>query len=79
MKKLMAICAATLMLAAVATSCSKVCKCTITGTVGGATFSQEINDIDLSGTAYKSCSAYADALNSTYTYVEGVKIDCKKQ
>ena len=79
MKKLMAIFGATLLLASVATSCSKVCKCTITGTVGGTSFSQEINDIDLSGTAYKSCSAYGDALTSTYTYVEGVKIDCKKQ
>ena len=75
----MAIFGAAMLLAGVATSCSKVCKCTITGTVGGTTFSQEINDIDLSGTAYKSCSAYGDALNSTYTYVEGVKIDCKKQ
>ena len=79
MKKLMAIIGATFMLACVATSCSKVCQCTITGTVGGTSFSQTINDIDLSGSAYKNCNAYGDALNASYTYVEGVKIDCKKQ
>ena len=79
MKKLMAICAATLMLAGVATSCSKVCQCTVSGTVEGITYSQTISDIDLKGTSYKNCNAYGKDLNAAYSYVDGVTVDCKKQ
>lgn len=79
MKKLMAICAATLMLAAVASSCSKICTCTVEYGIGDSTFSSTINDIDLKGTSYKNCKAYGDALQSTYNMYSDVKIDCKKQ
>lgn len=79
MKKLMAIFGATLLLASVATSCSKVCQCTVSYDVLGTTISETINDIDLKGTTYKNCNAYGEALNSTYVAYSNVKVDCKKQ
>lgn len=72
MKKLMAIFGATLMLACVATSCSKVCECTFD--YGGAyTTTSEVN---LKGTGY-NCKTYAEYLDnaSLGTY----KVECKKK
>jgi hypothetical protein len=78
MKKLMAICAATFMLACVATSCSKMCQCTVSYELLGTTYSETIKDIDLSGSTY-NCSTYGDFLDDTYADYTNVKIDCKKQ
>ena len=71
----MAIFGATLLLAGVATSCSKICDCTVTGDGG---YSYTINDVNLKGSSFKNCNAYADYLNDQYNYIGGVKVDCKK-
>lgn len=72
MKKLMAICAATLMLAGIATSCSKNCECT--STYEGVSYTEEIN---IENTEYKSCAALAqDAQEES----EGtVKVTCRSK
>ena len=77
MKKLMAIFGAALLLAGVATSCSKICTCTVTGTVDGESFSETVEDINLNGSSFKNCNSYGKALNSAYAYVSGAKIKCK--
>ncbi len=75
MKKLFAICAATLMLAGIASSCSKVCECTVA--YGGISTTSEV---DLSGSGYKSCKAYNDVLQAQYAGIsDNVTIDCKRK
>ena len=78
MKKLKANIVATFMLACVATSCSKMCQCTVSYELLGTTYSETIKDIDLSGSTY-NCSTYGDFLDDTYADYTNVKIDCKKQ
>lgn len=72
MKKLMAICAATLMLAGVATSCSKVCECTVS--YEGYS---ETGEIDLSETNYKNCNSYAQAVENLYGGL--YQVSCKRK
>ena len=74
MKKLMAIFGATLLLAGVATSCSKVCECTLTDEVSGA--SVPLEEVNLKGTGFKNCNTYADYLNDNSIYG---KVECKKK
>ena len=73
MKKLMAICAATLMLAAVATSCSKDCECTVSYEGYSAT-----TEIDLTNSGYKNCNAYAEAVQNA-SGVAGYEVTCKRK
>ena len=73
MKKLMAICAATLMLAAVATSCSKVCECTVSYEGYSAT-----TEVDLTNSGYKNCNAYAEAVQNA-SGVAGYEVTCKRK
>ena len=73
MKKLMAICAATLMLAGVAASCSKVCECT--ASYGGYSYT---DDVDLTNSGYKNCAAYANALEQAAS-VDGYTVTCKRK
>lgn len=68
MKKLMAICAATLMLAGIASSCSKVCECTTTS--GGISTTSEVTIKN------GSCSDMdSEVTNMGIT----VKTECKKK
>lgn len=70
MKKIMAICAATLMLAGVATSCNKKCECKtyLAGVVTGTT------ELELDKDSYKKCSDM-----NTVVEINGTKngIECK--
>lgn len=74
MKKLMAIIGATFMLACVATSCSKVCECTVTAM--GVSTTTEVN---LENSGYKNCNAYADALKSAAGGVVDYDVVCKRK
>ena len=74
MKKLMAICAATLMLAGIATSCSKVCECTVSYEGYSAT-----TEVDLTNSGYKNCNAYAQALENAASGVAGYEVTCKRK
>ena len=68
MKKLMAICAATLMLAGIATSCSKTCACTTT--TAGISAESEVT--------IKSGSC-ADMNSETTAYGVTTKVECKQK
>ena len=73
MKKLMAIFGAAMLLAGVATSCSKVCECTVS--VMGVSTTTEVN---LQNSGYKNCNAYADALQSA-AVVSDYEVVCKRK
>ena len=75
MKKLMAIIGATLLLAGVATSCSKTCECT--ATYDGVSYTETV---DLSSTNYKNCSAYAKAIRDlSGGDLDGATFTCKSK
>lgn len=73
MKKLMAIFGAALLLAGVATSCSKVCECTVSYMGYSAT-----TEVNLEGSGYKNCNSYAQAVENA-AVDDDYKVTCKRK